>query len=119
MIEEVRFVKIGDGREAVSEYVKLPPEPSRQFTKMAIQTNMKATGYCAWIAIWVNRGRGHVIVGAPTLDDLAARWEQITNSDFDRSAAQRVYLCSEKVASHTNLGTASSDTTAANRSAKP
>lgn len=91
------------------EYVKLPPMPSRQFTKLAIKVNTKATGYSAWVAIWTNRGRGHVVIGAPTLDDLAEHWERITHSDFDRSAAQRVFLCSEKAASATNWGSAPSD----------
>ena len=60
------------------------------FTKRRIQQLETAPGFEMWVAVWGNRGRGNVMIGAPTLDELADRWEQITNSDFDRDMAQRI-----------------------------
>ena len=49
-----------------------------------------------WVNVWGNRGRGDVMIGAPTLAELAKRWEQITNSDFDETLAQQVIVTSIK-----------------------
>jgi hypothetical protein len=86
------------------EYVKLPPAPSKAFRKLSVRVNTKSIGYRAWVAIWTNRNRGHVVIGAPTLNDLAERWGQITSSDFEPSYAQCVFICSHEVADATNLG---------------
>lgn len=64
---------------------------TNQFTKRNI-TRAEAHAYEMWIAVWSNRSRGHVMLGAPTLDLLAERWEQLTHSDFDRTIAQRVVV---------------------------
>ena len=60
------------------------------FTKRRVQQLETAPGFEMWVAVWGNRGRGDVLIGAPTLDELAARWEQITSHDFDRDMAQRI-----------------------------
>ena len=64
--------------------------PTLAFTKRRVQQLETAPGFEMWVAVWGNRGRGNVMIGAPTLDELADRWEQITNSDFDRDMAQRI-----------------------------
>jgi hypothetical protein len=60
------------------------------FTSLKVSRSEPVGGIPMWVAVWGNRGRGQVMIGAPTLDDLQERWEQITNSDFDRTLAQRV-----------------------------
>lgn len=70
---------------------------AKSFTKLAL-TALKPTddkgvpSFEMWVAIWNNRGRGEVMFGAPTLDQLGERWEQITNSDFDPALAQHVVI---------------------------
>lgn len=70
------------------------------FTKLAVtallpeQGKPGIAGFEIWVAIWNNRGRGEVVLGAPTLDALAERWEQITSSDFERDRAQCVVFLS-------------------------
>ena len=61
-----------------------------EFLKRRVQQLEPAAGYEMWVAVWNNRGRGAVMIGAPTLDELADRWEQITSSDFERHRAQHV-----------------------------
>lgn len=65
-----------------------------EFTKRQVTRDKPVPAYDAWVAVWNNRGRGAVMIGAPTLDLLEARWEQIANSDFDRTIAQRVVITS-------------------------
>lgn len=67
------------------------------FTMLAITAlkpaeDMGVPAFELWIAIWNNRGRGEVMLGAPTLDALGERWEQITSSDFDPTRAQHVVI---------------------------
>lgn len=62
---------------------------SQAFSRRTITREQPVAGIDMWVAVWSNRGRGEVVLGAPTLDQLAARWEQITNCDFDRTIAQR------------------------------
>jgi len=64
---------------------------TNQFISRKI-TREDASAYDMWIAVWANRGRGHVMLGAPSLDLLAERWEQLTHSDFDRTRAQHVVV---------------------------
>lgn len=71
---------------------------SKQFEKLDIEIGKKAASYKAFMAIWSNRGRGHVVIAAPTIDALRDRWEQITNSDLNEPLAQEVFICSVKIA---------------------
>lgn len=65
-----------------------------QFKRRRVMAQKPVAGYEAYIAVWMNGGCGEVIIGAPTLDDLALRWQQITQSDepFDPKRAQHVVL---------------------------
>lgn len=90
--------------------MKPPIEPTREFSRFAIHINTKANGFDCWVAIWTNRGRGHVVIGAPTLAELGERWEQITNSDFAPYKAQHVFICDQRAAAKTPLGAASQST---------
>ncbi len=45
-------------------------ESSKQFERLDIEIGKKAASYKAFMAIWSNRGRGHVVIAAPTIDDL-------------------------------------------------
>lgn len=73
------------------------PQSSDQFEKLDIEIGKKAASYRAFMAIWSNRKRGHVVIAAPTMSDLRARWEQITSSDLDETLAQEVFICSVKI----------------------
>jgi hypothetical protein len=90
--------------------MKPPIEPTREFSRFAIHINTKANGFDAYVAIWTNRGRGHVVIGAPTLTELADRWAQITNSDFTPDKAQHVFICDQRAAAKTPLAGASEST---------
>ena len=73
-------------------------DPSLEFKKYPIEIGKKGAATEAWVAVWANRSRGHVIIGAPTLQALEARWEQITNVDFDPTIAQHVFVCKTETA---------------------
>jgi hypothetical protein len=71
---------------------------SLAFDRLTIEIGKKATAYRAFIAVWMNRGRGDVVIAAPTLEALRDRWEQITSCDLDEAMAQEVFICSVKAA---------------------
>ena len=73
-------------------------DPSTEFNKAPIEIGQPGVATEAWVAVWGNRGRGHVMIGAPTLKALEMRWEQITNLDFDPTLAQHVYVCKTAIA---------------------
>ena len=66
--------------------------PSNEFPKRLLKGHVEARGAEMYVAVWTNRGRGHVMIGAPTLEALSARWEQITHSDFMPEMAQYVVV---------------------------
>jgi hypothetical protein len=68
-------------------------DPSIEFNKVPIEIAKTGMATEAWVAVWANRDRGHMIIGAPTLGQLAERWEQITHSDLDPDMAQQVFIC--------------------------
>lgn len=68
-------------------------DPSVEFKKYPVEIGKVGVATEAWLAVWGNRGRGHVIIAAPTLLALEARWEQITHSDLDPTIAQHVFIC--------------------------
>ena len=88
MVDEVSNLE-GDLVPPVADARKAAPGTTA-FTKRRVQQLETAPGFEMWVAVWGNRGRGDVLIGAPTLDELAARWEQITSHDFDRDMAQRI-----------------------------
>lgn len=71
---------------------------SKEFERRYIEIGKQAAAYRAYMAIWANRGRGHVVIAAPTINDLRNRWEQITNTDLNESLIQEVFICSVKIA---------------------
>lgn len=73
-------------------------QSSRQFERLDIEIGKKASSYKAFMAIWMNRGRGDVVIAAPTMAELVERWEQITHTDLNQSMAQEVFICSVKLA---------------------
>jgi hypothetical protein len=80
-----------------SEIGALPTDErpkAAQFKRRRVMAQKPVAGYEAYVAIWMNDGRGEVMIGAPTLDALALRWQQITRSSeaFDRARAQHVVL---------------------------
>lgn len=79
--------------------MSLIPQSSKQFERLDIEIGKKAASYKAFMAIWSNRGRGHVVIAAPTIEALRDRWEQITSSDLDETMAQEVFICSVKIGS--------------------
>lgn len=70
---------------AVSEYAKT-------FQMLTVPAQQSQTGFRLVCTVWRNRGRGEVMIGAPSMDELRERWEQITSSDFDASIVHEVYL---------------------------
>lgn len=71
---------------------------TNQFERLDVEIGKKAASYRAYMAIWSNRGRGHVVIAAPSIDDLRARWDQITNTDLNELLVQEVFICSVKIA---------------------
>lgn len=70
---------------------------TKSFKKLALTALKPAddkgvASFEMWIAVWNNRGRGEVMLGAPTLDQLGERWEQITSSDFEPERAQHIVI---------------------------
>lgn len=47
--------------------------------------------YLAFVAIWAFNGK-EIIIGAPTLKDLAQQWTRITGSRLDKKSAQEVVI---------------------------
>lgn len=66
--------------------------PAKSFRKIKTTKLEQFNGFEMYVAVWNNRGRGEVMLGAPTLELLEERWEQITHSDFEPSRAQRVVV---------------------------
>jgi hypothetical protein len=73
-------------------------DPSTEFKKYPVEISKTGAATEAYVAVWANRGRGHVIIGAPTLAALESRWEQITNTDFDPTLAHHVFVCRTAIA---------------------
>lgn len=74
---------------------------AQQFERRYIEIGKRAVSYKAYMAIWSNRGRGEVVIAAPTINDLRKRWDQITNTDLDEMMVQEVFICSVKLSTET------------------
>ena len=73
-------------------------DPTTKLKRYPVEIGKVGVATEAWVAVWGNRGRGNVIIAAPTLQQLEARWEQITHSDLDPTIAQHVFICKTAVA---------------------
>lgn len=71
---------------------KIAIHPAQTFRKVKATASATIGAFEMYVSVWNNRGRGEVMIGAPSLDELEARWEQITSSDFERDRAQRVVV---------------------------
>ena len=67
-------------------------QPSPEFPLYQINSHIETFGCEMFVAVWTNRGRGVVMIGAPSLERLRERWEQITNSDLNPELAQCVVM---------------------------
>lgn len=63
-----------------------------QFQRMRVQIIEPRPAFDMYIAIWSFPGRGECVIGAPTREALAERWEQITRTPLDESRAQHVLV---------------------------
>lgn len=61
---------------------------TRQFKPMRDHGRL---AYLSFVTVMENGGK-HVLIGAPTLAQLAARWEQLTLRKLDRARVQRVHV---------------------------
>lgn len=63
-----------------------------EFRRMRIQVDEPRPAFDMYIAVWSNFGRGECVIGAPSLQALDARWQQITRTTLDASRAQHVVV---------------------------
>lgn len=69
-------------------------DSSQQFERITVEVGKVAPAYMAYMAIWQRGSRPHVVIAAPTMEDLADQWDRITGNDLDKTMAQRVFICS-------------------------
>jgi hypothetical protein len=69
------------------------PPFARTFTKLMVQISKPSGGFDAYIAVWRERpDTAEVVLGAPSLEALAERWQRITGLVLDAKRAQHVVM---------------------------
>jgi hypothetical protein len=63
-----------------------------QFQRMRVQINEPRPAFDMHIAVWANPGRGECVLGAPSVEALRERWQQITRTQLDESRVQHVIV---------------------------
>lgn len=63
-----------------------------QFRRMRVQVDEPRVAFDMYVAVWRNTGMGECLIGAPTLEELDARWAQITGTPLDADRAQHVIV---------------------------
>ncbi len=46
----------------------------------------------AYVAIYRNDGKNHIVLGSPSIDGLAEAWQRVSGQPFEREKAQRVRI---------------------------